>query len=469
MKTKQLLLSLLALLVSITANAEHLWDFQAGGFYYIITSSNSVCVTYEYYDEDEGTYFGGYNGTKTIPSSVTYNTTTYNVTAIGDHAFENCPSLTSVIIPNSVTSIGVDAFSECSRLTSISIPNSVASIAQGALTYTAWYDNQPDGLLYAGKVAYAYKGEMPQGTNIVLNDGTLGIADCAFAGQSNLTSITIPSSVTNIGAEAFFNCSDLNPIIPNSVISVGYRALDNTAWRSNQPDGVLYAGKVAYGYKGVMSEGTNIVLEEGTTAITDYAFYYQSHLTSITIPSSVTNIGPWAFYYCSGLTSVTCNRETPPSATASFPGASSVTLYVPLGSKTAYMASVWSNFKEIIEDAGPSITFTDDAVKALCVSNWDTTGDGELGEKEAAAVTSIGNVFKYNSTITSFDELQYFTGLTSIGVSAFSGCSNLTSVTIPNGVTLIDSYAFEGCSSLTSVTIPYSVTSIGSSPFYGCI
>ena len=90
------------------------------------------------------------------------------------------------------------------------------------------------------------------------------------------------------------------------------------------------------------------------------------------------------------------------------------------------------------------IQFADANVKAICVANWDTNGDGELSKPEAAAVTSLGQVF-IEKTITSFNELQYFTGLTSIENSAFSRCSGLTSVTIPTNVTSIGSLAFYGC------------------------
>ena len=114
------------------------------------------------------------------------------------------------------------------------------------------------------------------------------------------------------------------------------------------------------------------------------------------------------------------------------------------------------------------IAFADANVKQLCVQNWDTDGDGELSEAEAAAVTDLGNVFTRNADIKSFNELQYFTGLTSVGDEAFLFCSGLTSLTIPNSVTNIGDDAFSDCSGLTSVTIPNSVTSIGQGAFRWC-
>lgn len=114
-----------------------------------------------------------------------------------------------------------------------------------------------------------------------------------------------------------------------------------------------------------------------------------------------------------------------------------------------------------------NIVFADSSVKALCVANWDSDGDGELSYDEAAAVTDIGTTFQY-SEITSFDELEYFTGLTAISGSAFRDCYNLTSINIPDGVMTIGDVAFYSCFSLTNATIPNSVTMIGISAFNGC-
>ncbi len=119
-------------------------------------------------------------------------------------------------------------------------------------------------------------------------------------------------------------------------------------------------------------------------------------------------------------------------------------------------------------DANTPIEFEDATVKSLCVKNWDTNSDGELSYAEAAAVTDLGDVFNWESNIKTFDELQYFTGLTSIGDDAFYSCRSLTSITIPDSVTSIGDSAFFNCFSLTSITIPDGVTEIGSYAFYNC-
>ena len=120
----------------------------------------------------------------------------------------------------------MDAFAHCKNLKNIKIPDSVTTIELGAFNDTLWYNNQPDGLLYAGKVLYLYKGEMPENTKITLKNDTSGIADNAFSYCTNLTNIKIPDSVTIIGAWAFFSCPNLTAIeIPSSVIGIGVYAL----------------------------------------------------------------------------------------------------------------------------------------------------------------------------------------------------------------------------------------------------
>lgn len=116
-----------------------------------------------------------------------------------------------------------------------------------------------------------------------------------------------------------------------------------------------------------------------------------------------------------------------------------------------------------------NITFADANVKALCVANWDTDNDGELSMEEAAAVTTLGTVFKGKTNITTFDELRYFTGVTTIGEYAFSGSSIGPTLTIPGTVKTIGNYAFNNCRSLTRIILQEGVESVGWHSFSGPI
>ena len=299
-----------------------------------------------------------------------------SVTSIGDYAFEDCSGLTSIEIPNSVTSIGYAAFRSCSGLTSIEIPNSVTSIGGYAFYGTAWYNNQPGGVVYAGKVLYKYKGTMPENTSIIIEEGTLGIADYAFSDCSGLTSVEIPNSVTSIGYEAFQGCSGLTSIvIPNSVTSIGSSAFSdcNGLIRVEIPNSVTSIGSSAFSD---CSGLTSIEIGNSVTSIGVCAFSDCYGLTSVVIPNSVTSIGEWAFEYCSGLTSIEIPNSVTSIGISAFRGCTglkSVTslipadklfeipsntflysdipcLYVPYGAKETYAStSGWSAFTNIVE------------------------------------------------------------------------------------------------------------------------
>ena len=121
----------------------------------------------------------------------------------------------------------------------------------------------------------------------------------------------------------------------------------------------------------------------------------------------------------------------------------------------------------VVQAQSTPIPFEDAEVKNICVENWDTNGDGELSYDEAAAVTDLGKVFRMKS-ITAFNELQYFTGLTSIGMDAFHTDRYLRSVVLPNGVKSIEESAFFECYVLDVPEFPSSLESIGNQAFIDC-
>ncbi|MBR5923420.1 MAG: leucine-rich repeat domain-containing protein [Clostridia bacterium] len=231
----------------------------------IIPTDGSVCLI-------EYDAFSGCTGLTSI-------TMPDSVTSIGGGAFEGCTGLTSITIPDSVTAIGYKAFSDCTGLTSINIPDSVISVGGSAFDNTAWYNNQPEGLVYAGKVAYEYKGTCP--SRIIIKEGARYIRPELFLNCTDLVSVTMPHSVMAIGDGAFKSCEKLTSItIPDSVISIGADAFRDCAGL------------------------TSATIGNSVTSIGHSAFYGCASLTSITIPNHAVSIGDSAFENCSDLKSV---------------------------------------------------------------------------------------------------------------------------------------------------------------------
>lgn len=347
------------------------------------------------------------------------------LSSIEAYAFDGCTGLQSVKLPSQLSSIGNNAFNNCSSLKAISIPDNVSTLS---------------GYIFLQCTALE---------SVVLPSGLTSLSQGLFSGCTKLESVSIPSGVKTIGSYAFYNCSSLTSL----TLPAGLTVIEN---------------RVLYGCSGLKS----IVIPAKVTTINQYAFYKCSSLTSIEIPQQVSTIGNYAFGYCSKLSKIVCLPTTPPSGSATmFTGTALVDIVVPDGTVTVYRnAPYWSNYASVIKDqtSGDVISFEDLAVRDICVQNgWDENHDGQISFWEAQKVESLGEAFK-GSSIKSFNELQYFTGLTSISENAFNGCSSMTAITLPKEVTTIQKSAFQDCPALPSITIPAEVTFLGSRVFQGC-
>ncbi len=415
------------------------------------------------------------------------------ITSIGKYAFYGCSGLTELILPNSVTSIGNAAFVDCSGLAKITSLAEIPPVCSSNVfdgvnkincelivpivsvvaykqargwnefsNITAAPVRCGDSITWTlddlGNLTLSGSGEMwdyvyndspfkDSGIKTVtIEDGITSIGDCAFYGCSGLTELTLPNSVTSIGDRAFAYCSGLTELtLPNSVTSIGDRAFAYCSGLTELtlPNGVRSIGDYAFsGCSGL----TELILPSSVTSIGDYAFYGCSGLTELTLPNSVTSIGDGAFLGCSGLTELTLPNSLTEIGKYAFRGCSGLTELILPNSVTSIGESAFSGcsgLEKIAVESGNSCYDSRDNCNSIIDTETNTL---IVGCKNSVIPNSV----------------------TSIGDSAFSGCSGMTELILPNSVTSIGDFAFLGCRGLTELTLPNSVTSIGNYAFSDC-
>lgn len=424
-----------------------------------------------------------------------------SVTRIGAYAFNGCTSLSSLIIPAKVNEIGNDAFDGCRSLNSIIVAagntvydsrdncNAVIRIQTKSLIVGCKNTVIPSTVKTIGSGAFDGQSDL---SSITIPEGVSKIESSAFR-NTGLTSLSVPVSLTNISGSAFRECVKLSTIsvtagntkydsrnncnaivetstnqvvvgcrstvIPPSVTSIGSYAFYGCDSLTSIviPETVISIGSSAfYGCKGL----TSISIPSSITSISDYAFAYCSGITSLTLPESVENIGSYAFSNCKGLTSVVIpsgvtnmsydvfyycsNLEyleilpvVPPVLAGSNPFRETnyCLLYVPEESVDAYKAATyWSDYANRIV-----------AIPERQPNNeiWYTSTNGNAVSPNRTDV--FGATIQSNTYENGKGVLRFDSPITIIGNSAFEGCGNLLTLSIPESVSNIGANAFADC------------------------
>ena len=438
-------------------------------------------------------------------TGLTNVTLSNSVTSIGDYAFKGCTGLTSVTIPNSVTRIGTSAFYECTSLTSVAIPNSVKYIdtlvfynctsltsitIPNSVTSIGWraFDGCtslasatiPDSVTNIGDKAFygctsLASIKIPNGLTSIgshVFDGCTGLANVdisnsvtsidggAFSGCTGLKSITIPKSVTSIDGGAFSGCTGLENITLQECSIKNMSAVTTTELTALKNINIVGESSLYSSIDGVLfsKDQTTIIrypsgkadaeyiIPDGVVSIGEHnEFLGCTKLTSITIPSSVTNIKTYALQDCTQLMCINVADEN--TAYCSIDGV--------LFSANKRRLDLYPSGKADASYTLPShVTWI--SVNAFCgCKNLTSINAAD----ENTAYCSVNGVL-FNKDKTKL--IRYPAGNTTASYAisenvvelycySFDGCSELTSVMIPDSVTSIDWDAFSGCSSLTDV------------------
>ena len=427
-------------------------------------------------------------------SGLTSVTIGNSVTSIGEDVFAYCSGLTSITIPESVTSIGNYAFYGCSGLTSITIPESVTSIGNYAfsgcsgLTSVVW--NAKNVADFSGSSYAPFNSSRSKITSFTFGDSVQHIPAYLCYEMSNLTSATIPNSVTSIGSGAFYGCTSNKVVINHSALDIvkgstthGYVAYyasdvhkeietigDFVFAKIDEKDYVvMYLGNDcqitlpanyrggSYGIGANLFRGNttanSITISNAVTSIGDYAFYGCSNLNVVYIGNSVISIGTSAFYNCPNLYKVIMlPNSVPTGITSAFQSLSGRITYV---GNTNYQSGysvlgtqrVYTNLNSYFSVDGIVYALVNPSQRTCDIIDCDYSG--------ATTEFSIGNTVVYRNVTLSID---------SINSNAFRNNTKMTKMVV-DGNHSLPSHMASGCSSIDTLMITSKVGNIGSNAF----
>jgi surface protein len=388
------------------------------------------------------------------------------VTAIGKDAFWGRWSMSNMNLPESVKAIGSDAFAYCTNLENIILPSSLETIELGAFTYSRLKSiTLPEGLTTIGESAF---DECENLTEVkVLNPVPLALTNAeTFSNRANAT-LYVP-----VGCKAAYEAAsiwkDFKKIVESGwavtstdEIPAGTKVeLDDITMTIGQAGSPNFKVDPTYGayndtFKNpIIGNEVNGDKEGGTF----YLFTPKKNGNLTVVVRQ--NVGNQKKFYVeeSGWVMDAFNGILPETENGIYVGPYTIPVFANLtykiycaGSKMGFYGFTF----EGRDDAEwTNIAFADEKVKALCVANWDTNGDGELSQTEAAVVESLGEVFYNNNEITSFNELRFFTGLKDMsGWVTLYGCHSLKTIIIPAGVISLDGATLAGCDALEQISV----------------
>ena len=405
-----------------------------------------------------------------IPETVTYDGKEYTVVSIGDNAFYNNAgkqSIAEVVFPDTIESIGENAFCFCTAMNSLNLPPNLKEVGNTAFLncYAGGELTIPASVTRIG--ADAFRG-MKISSLIILNPDTV-YERSAFSDNRSLVSITLPDGMTSLGGKGFLSrCVSLAQIdLPESLTSIPDGALSScTGLTEIQiPLSVnTIGGSAFYGCTGLKE----VVVPEGVTEISVQTFCNCSEELSVTFPDSVTSVHNWIFWNDS------VGREK---------YSKSVTVKCTSREVAALVAGI--GHQKIELDGEPyellafdtdkyTFTITDSERRYVQLDKWKgAQPSGEIiipetveWEGNTYTVKTIGtSAFSTCSKITKITLPESITG---IGKDAFMSCTGLESINLPDGLTRIEQWVFCACHALKEVELPQSLTYIGGFAFKEC-
>ena len=399
------------------------------------------------FKENELTKYVGGGGTVEIPEGVK---------SIGWGAFRNRMDVTEVIIPEGVNEISSYAFEGCKELKKVTIPKSVTQIGADAFAGTACYRdsaNWKKNVLYLGDALI--KARTSLSGAYIIKEGTRIIADKAFLQCEKLTTVTIPTGVTDIGNSAFYVCGALTELaIPETVERLGSEAFSscNSLTSVRIPGSVKSIGKYAFSHCEALTEAE---FSEGGSVVGNAMFSSCKKLRRVVIPASMREVCRNAFEYCKELTEICVAENNEQFFTAN--GA-----LILRNNNELYLAP--RGIKGLYEIPREASSIGEDAF-----GGEQHLGGGCSGMTDVRIPETVTHI-----TSRAF---QCCDGLTNVTIpgsveciedGAFSFCVNLLSVTLQEGIRKIGKHAFFRCDKLKTVTIPASLEHIHGEAFLSC-